>query len=45
MQNAPLADRMRPGTLDEVVGQAHLLDPGKPLRNALAGGRLHSMVL
>jgi len=42
---APLADRMRPRTLDEVVGQAHLLDPGKPLRNALAGGRLHSLVL
>ncbi len=36
---------MRPRTLDQVVGQAHLLDPGKPLRNALAGGRLHSMVL
>ena len=36
---------MRPRTLDEVVGQAHLLGPGKPLRNALAGGRLHSMVL
>jgi putative ATPase len=45
MSNAPLADRMRPRTLDEVVGQAHLLGAGKPLRNALAGGRLHSMVL
>jgi putative ATPase len=45
MSAAPLADRMRPRTLDEVVGQAHLLDPGKPLRQALAGGRVHSMVL
>ncbi len=41
----PLADRMRPRTLDEFVGQAHLLAPGKPLRQALAGGLLHSMVL
>jgi putative ATPase len=41
----PLADRMRPRNLDEYVGQAHLLAPGKPLRQALEGGRLHSMVL
>jgi putative ATPase len=41
----PLADRMRPRTLDEVVGQRHLLAPGKPLRLALEGGRLHSMIL
>jgi putative ATPase len=41
----PLADCMRPRTLDEFVGQAHLLAPGKPLRQALDGGRLHSMVL
>jgi putative ATPase len=41
----PLADRMRPRNLDEFVGQAHLLAPGKPLRQALEGGRLHSMVL
>ena len=32
---APLADRMRPQTLDEVYGQGHLLDPGKPLRTAI----------
>jgi putative ATPase len=44
MQSAPLADRLRPRVLDDVVGQAHLLAPGKPLRLALAGGRLHSMV-
>jgi putative ATPase len=41
----PLADRMRPRDLDEFVGQAHLLAPGKPLRQALEGGRLHSVVL
>ena len=41
----PLADRMRPRNLDEFVGQAHLLARGKPLRQALEGGRLHSMVL
>jgi putative ATPase len=41
----PLADRMRPRTLDEYVGQPHLLAPGKPLRQALEGGLLHSMVL
>ena len=33
--DAPLADRMRPQTLDEVLGQGHLLDPGKPLRIAI----------
>ena len=36
---------MRPRNLDEFLGQAHLLAPGKPLRQALEGGRLHSMVL
>ena len=41
----PLADRMRPRNLEEFLGQAHLLAPGKPLRQALQGGRLHSMVL
>ncbi len=40
----PLADRMRPGSLDEFAGQAHLLDEGKPLRRALEQGRAHSMV-
>jgi putative ATPase len=42
---APLADRLRPQQLDEVVGQAHLLGPGQPLRAILEGGRLHSMIL
>ncbi len=41
---APLADRMRPRTLDEVIGQSHLLGADKPLRQALDSGRLHSMV-
>ncbi len=41
----PLADRLRPRALDEFVGQAHLLGAGKPLREAIAAGRLYSMVL
>ncbi len=41
----PLADRMRPRSLDEVVGQAHLLAPGKPLRQAVESGRPHSLIL
>jgi len=41
----PLADRMRPRSLDEVVGQEHVLRPGKPLRQAIESGRLHSMIL
>jgi len=40
----PLADRLRPQTLDEVCGQQHLLAPGKPLRLALEQGKLHSMI-
>ena len=42
---APLADRVRPRTLDEVVGQQHLIGPGKVLRRALEEGQLHSMIL
>lgn len=41
----PLADRMRPRSLDELVGQAHLLGPGRVLRTALERGELHSMIL
>jgi len=41
----PLADRMRPATLDEFAGQSHLLAPGKPLRRLLEGRSLHSMLL
>ncbi len=40
----PLADRMRPRKLEQVVGQSHLLEPGKPLRQAIEANRLHSMI-
>ena len=40
----PLADRMRPQRLEQVVGQSHLLGKGKPLRLAIESNRLHSMV-
>ncbi len=42
---APLAERLRPQTLDEVVGQKHLLGDGKPLRVAFHSGKLPSMIL
>ena len=42
---APLAEGLRPKSLDEVVGQEHLLGPGKPLRLAFESGRPHSMIL
>ena len=41
----PLADRMRPRSLDTYVGQSHILGAGKPLRRAIEEGNLHSMVL
>ena len=41
----PLADRMRPRTLEEFGGQAHLVGAGAPLARAVAGAGLHSMVL
>ena len=41
----PLADRMRPRSLDEYVGQQHILGPGKPLRHAIESGQLHSLIL
>ena len=41
----PLAERMRPRSLDEIVGQQRLVAPDKPLRRALEAGRVHSMVL
>lgn len=44
-EGRPLADRLRPASLDEYVGQAHLFGPGKPLRRMLEGGHLHSMIL
>jgi putative ATPase len=41
----PLADRMRPCRVEQVVGQEHILAPGKPLRRAIESDRLHSMIL
>ena len=43
-REAPLADRMRPRTLEEFVGQEHLLGPGKVLRQAIESDRLPSMI-
>lgn len=40
----PLADRMRPRSLGEFIGQAHLLGNGKPLRQAVESGQLHSLL-
>jgi putative ATPase len=45
VDQAPLAERLRPHVLDEVIGQSHLLGPGKPLRVAFEGGKPHSMIL
>ena len=42
---APLAERMRPQTLEEFVGQDHLLGPGKVLRQAIESDQLPSMIL
>ncbi len=45
MASVPLAERLRPQSLDEVIGQQHLLGPGKPLRVAFESGEPHSMIL
>ena len=42
---APLAERMRPKTIDEVVGQQHLVGKNRPLRLAIESGKPHSMIL
>lgn len=44
-RRAPLAERMRPRTLDEIVGQEHLLGPGRIVREMIESGRLHSLLL
>ena len=44
-RRAPLADRLRPTRLDDVVGQEHLLGPGRPLRRLIEGDRLSSVIL
>ncbi|HEU4615241.1 MAG TPA: replication-associated recombination protein A, partial [Kofleriaceae bacterium] len=43
--NVPLAERLRPKTVGDMVGQRHLLGPGKPLAVAFAARQLHSMIL
>src|SRR4051794_41215402 len=43
--NAPLAERLRPQTLDDFVGQEHLLGPGRILREMVETGTLHSLIL
>ncbi|KKO10578.1 hypothetical protein LCGC14_0020580 [marine sediment metagenome] len=45
LQSQPLAARMRPRSLDEYIGQSHILGPGKPLREAISRGLPHSMIL
>jgi putative ATPase len=45
IEDAPLATRLRPQTLDELVGQQRLLAPGSALRRAIEEGRPHSMIL
>jgi putative ATPase len=45
MSTIPLAERLRPHTLEEVIGQQHLLGTGKPLRVAFESGEPHSMIL
>ena len=42
---APLAERLRPQHIDEIIGQSHLLGVGRPLRLAFQSGKLHSMIL
>ena len=44
-EGTPLADRVRPRTLDELVGQDHILAPGRPLRDAIERDMLHSIIL
>lgn len=41
----PLAERMRPGSLDEFIGQSHLIGPGRPLRKMAESGQLRSILL
>ena len=43
-EHRPLADRLRPVSLDDYIGQEHILAEDKPLRKAIASGRLHSMI-
>ena len=45
LQRMPLAELLRPKSLDDIIGQEHLLAPGKSLRVAAQSDILHSMVL
>lgn len=45
MIHAPLAERLRPKSLDDYIGQKHLIGEGKPLRNAIVSGSIPSMIL
>ena len=45
MRSVPLAERLRPLTLDQVIGQQQVLGSGKPLRVAFESGQPHSMIL
>jgi putative ATPase len=45
LPGTPLAERMRPRSLDEMVGQSHLVAAGRPLRHAIDSGALHSLIL
>ena len=42
--HTPLADQIRPASLDDVVGQRHLLAPGKPLRRIIESGKIPNMI-
>lgn len=44
LSQQPLADRIRPESLEEFIGQEHLVAPGKPLYQAIQGGKVHSMI-
>jgi len=44
LSQVPLAERIRPSSLDEYVGQKHIIGPGKPLRTSIETGALHSMI-
>ena len=44
LKDAPLADRMRPRTIDEFVGQSHILAPGRLLRRAIQADQLSSLI-
>ena len=41
---SPLADRLRPQTIDDMVGQRHLLDPGKALRRIIESGEIPNLI-